>query len=507
MLCEKAKGMGISMDNKNKVSITNRLFFKVYLNYAIILTLFAVLLGFIYMNLYENNIMDSNQSKLFKQATSVSKKLSQTIINKEEESYLEYFAILEEVNDGKPDIWTISNPNARVPMDKRLETVNLQDVTLPEDCIEVINTAFSNQVDVKTGYYEDFGGMSIIIGVPVKVSSEVVGIVLLISQVSEQEQLIAESMKFIILSALVTISISFIIATFFAKGLSSPVSKMRVIALKLADGNFDHKTEINRKDEIGDLARTIDILANELKENEEERLNREQMRIDFFANVSHELRTPITVIRAYAESLVDGVVTGEDKVNQYYLRILSECKGMERLVGDLLLLSKMQNPDFMIEKEPINMNQIFDDLSRSILPICEAKNIRLAIKKEHSSYMMMGDYDRLRQMFLIILDNAIKFSNENSTVHIFLSKSDKLKVSIRDEGVGISPEELPIIFDKFYKSKLKQNQQGSGLGLAIAKQIAQKHGGTVEVYSSLGKGTEFIFKFQGLEGYVEELNI
>lgn len=494
------------MDKKNKVSITNRLFFKVYVNYAIILTLFAVLLGFIYMKLYETNITDTYHTDLIKQAKNVSKKLSQTIINKEEESYLEYFKILEEVNDGKPDIWTISNPNAKSPMNKSLENVNLQDVVLPPDCIDVINHAFDNQMDYQIGYYEEFGGMSIILGVPVQVSSEVVGIVLLISQVSEQEYLVSESMKYIIMSAVVAIFISFIIAMFFAKGLSSPISKMRLTALELADGNYDSKVLLIRKDEIGDLARTIDILADELKVNEEERRNREQMRIDFFANVSHELRTPITVIRAYAESLVDGVITGEEKVKQYYQRILLECKGMERLVGDLLLLSKMQNPDFMIEKEPINIVQVFDDLSRSILPICEMKGITISLSKDRPSYMMMGDYDRLRQMFLIILDNAIKFSNENSTVHIFLSKKDKLTISIKDEGVGISEEELPIIFDKFYKSKLKQNKQGSGLGLAIAKQIASKHGGTIEVFSSLGVGTEFVFKFQCLEGYVEELN-
>ena len=494
------------MDKKNKVSITNRLFFKVYVNYAIILTLFAVLLGFIYMKLYETNITDTYHTDLIKQAKNVSKKLSQTISNKEEESYLEYFQILEEVNDGKPDIWTISNPNAKNPMNKRLENVNLQDVVLPADCIDVINNAFSNQMDHQIGYYEEFGGMAIILGVPVQVSGEVVGIVLLISQVSEQESLISESMRYIIMSAIVAILISFIIAMFFAKGISSPISKMRITALELADGNYDSKALLIRKDEIGDLARTIDVLADELKANEEERLNREQMRIDFFANVSHELRTPITVIRAYAESLVDGVITEEDLVKQYYQRILLECKGMERLVGDLLLLSKMQNPDFMIEKEPINVVQVFDDLIRSISPICEMKSINISLKKDRPTYMMMGDYDRLRQMFLIILDNAIKFSNENSTVHIFLSKADKLKISIKDDGVGISAEELPIIFDKFYKSKLKQNKQGSGLGLAIAKQIANKHGGSIEVSSTLGKGTEFIFKFQCLEGYVEELN-
>jgi len=428
-------------------------------------------------------------------------------MNDEEESYLEYLAILDELDDENPDIWTISNPNASKPMDKDLENVNLKDIDLPKDCIEVMKSAFQNKSDYRSGYYEVFGGVSAIVGAPVSVNGEVVGMVLLVSQVKDQKDIIKSSMYLIFLSAIVALLISFIIAILFARDLSAPISKMRITALKLSDGKYESKTDINRKDEIGDLARTIDILANELKENELERENREQMRVDFFANVSHELRTPITVIRAYTEALVDGVVIEEDKVTQYYLRMLSECKGMERLVGDLLILSKMQNPDFVVEKEPVNIVHIFEDLIRSIHSISEEKNISVEITKDQPFYIMMGDYDRLRQMLLIILDNAIKFTDKNSIIHINLSKSDRLRVSIRDEGIGISPEDLPNIFVKFYKSKLKQNEQGSGLGLAIAKQIALKHDGIIEVYSTVGIGTELVFYFQCLEEYVENLNI
>ncbi len=502
-----ANATGEKMDKRNKVRARNRLFLKVYINYAIMLTVLAVLVGLIFMNLYETNTMDNYQSKLEKQATSISLKLSERIIDNNDNSYLEYLKMLEDLDTDKPDIWTISNPDAANPMGSDLQNVNLDDVKLPKDCVDVMEAAFQNESLYRSGYYEEFGGTSAIFGMPVRINEEVVGAVLLISAVRDQEEIIQSSMYLIFLSVGVALFISFIIAILFAKGLSAPVSRMRNTALELAGGRYDSKTNIKRKDEIGDLARSIDILADELKENEIERQNREQVRVDFFANVSHELRTPITVIRAYAESLVDGVATDKEKVNQYYQRILTECKGMERLVGDLLLLSKMQNPDFVIEKEPVNILQVFDDLIRSIHAISDEKNIKIEITKDCSIYMMMGDYDRLRQMFLIILDNAIKFSNENSAIHIILSKADKLTISIRDEGVGISSEDLSSIFDKFFRSKLRQNKQGSGLGLAIARQIALKHGGNVEVHSTLGVGTEFVFTFQCLEEYVEELNI
>jgi len=117
--------------------------------------------------------------------------------------------------------------------------------------------------------------------------------------------------------------------------------------------------------------------------------------------------------------------------------------------------------------------------------------------------MIIGDYDRLRQMFMVIFDNAIKFSPVGSTIHVTIRKGDMLAVSIRDEGIGISDEELPNIFDKFYKSKLRQNAKGTGLGLAIAKYICLKHDGKIEVRSKVGEGTEFIFYFR--EVHEEEL--
>ena len=111
----------------------------------------------------------------------------------------------------------------------------------------------------------------------------------------------------------------------------------------------------------------------------------------------------------------------------------------------------------------------------------------------------MADYVRLRQMFVVIVDNAIKFSKDGSSIYINIEETDNIRVSIRDEGVGITEEELPYIFEKFYKSKLRQNAKGSGLGLAIARQICLKHDGTIQVESTVGAGTTFTFTFPKLE--------
>ena len=257
--------------------------------------------------------------------------------------------------------------------------------------------------------------------------------------------------------------------------------------------------------QIGKLENNLDDLSKRLYKAKIERENQEQLRMDFFANVSHELRTPITVMRGYTETLNDGVITDEAMVNEYYRKMLTECRSMERLVGDLFILSKMQNPDFKIEKEPVSIRQVFGDVLRSAREIARKKNITITQKlsvDDEEPCMILGDDERRRQMFMIIVDNAVKFSYESGEIiisiekRVTLKKQAKIYISIQDFGVGISKEALPYIFEKFYKSKLKQNQKGTGLGLMIAKQIALRHGCDIMVESEIEQGTKFAFEFE-----------
>ncbi len=479
--------------NDNRVKIRNRLFFKLFLTFAFLVILFAVILGYIFMRLYNSAAMENHLEEMRSQANRISRQMTEYIINDDYESCLRYLQMLRELNS--TEVWTFSNPDAVYPMSSEMESI-MSGVELQEEYVDLIRIAFAGGSEYRTAFSTIHDCNVVSLGVPiVGRNGENAGALLLNAQIRVQATLESEGMKMILRSAMGALVISFLVAFFFAKKLSDPISIMRKTALRLADGEYGIKTGIHREDELGDLSRTIDFLSDKLGENERERQNLEQMRMDFFANVSHELRTPITVVRAYTESLVDGVVDEEAKKQQYYERMLSECSSMERLVGDLLTLSKMQNPDFQVEKEPVNLVQVFEDLVRSASALAREKGISIRVEKEADVYMMMGDYDRLRQMFLVILDNAIKFSKEGDDILIRLYKGEKLHVSIRDYGIGISKEELPNIFDKFYKSKLKQNAKGSGLGLAIAKEIAMKHGGTIEVKSEPGMGTEFKFSF------------
>ncbi len=489
--------------NKKKRKIgRNLLFLKTYLYFTILVILMAAIISVIFLNTYRHTTRRQYRLQLEERADSLSARFQEFIANEDYVSCLSYLEIMTE--NGDYEVWSIANPYASEPMNRAMTTIEFSDVS-QEDYTNLIYSAFLGKERFLTSYSEIHGCTMMSAGVPlIGNNGEICGALLINISMETQDKAIDSGKDMILYSILAALVVSFVVAFVFARNLSHPVLTMRDTARMLSKGEYGEKTGIRRRDEIGELARTIDSLAEKLAKNEEVRKNLDQMRMDFFANVSHELRTPITVMRAYTETLVDGVVTDEEKVRQYYERMLLECKRMERLVGDLLLLSKMQNPDFMVEKEPVNLMEIFRELKRSAGAIAAEKGIHIKLVHEKEIYMMEGDYDRLRQMFLVIFDNAVKFSPEDSTVYVTFSEFERrgqtrVRISIRDEGIGISKEELPNIFEKFYKSKLRQNAKGTGLGLAIARQIALKHGSDILVNSEVGKGTEFVFEFGVLE--------
>lgn len=484
-----------------EVKPKKKIFFRIFANYAVMVLLFALVLGFIFMQLYKNSNLEKTRNEIAEKAEIIAGRFEEDIRNEDYDGALGYLEQLMQLE--RYEVWTLSNKQATKPMDDSLVSVDLSGVVLAEEQIAVMESAFAGRGSITT-YYSDIHACTLLIAaVPIRnMQLEVCGIVLLNLSMTELDETTDTILYLVLFSSLFALVVSGIFAFIFARQISRPISVIQNRALELAKGNYEKKASSNRNDEIGVLAAAMDFLTDKLAENEIERRNMEQMRLDFFANVSHELRTPITVVRAYTESLVDGVVTDEKK---YYARILSECKSMERLVGDLLLLSKMQNPDFTIEKEPVNLAEILKETVRTSMKLAEEKSITIEFLYEEDLYMMYGDYDRLRQMFVVIMDNAIKFSQDSGKVYIKLFKHDnKLCAAIKDEGIGIAKEEIGFIFDKFYKSKLRQNAKGTGLGLAIARQIALRHGGEIRVDSEPGKGTEFTFEFDAVS--IEQLS-
>jgi len=284
--------------------------------------------------------------------------------------------------------------------------------------------------------------------------------------------------------------LSVLLSVALALTFTGPLEKMKNTAALLAGGNYSVKTGIKQNDEIGDLAKTMDILSQRLSEAEEERKRVQKQRQDFITNISHELRTPVTVIRGSLEALSDGVITDSEMINEYYKQILNESKSLERLINDLLELSRLQNVDFKIEMQELNICDVLKDSLRSASNLARQKNINIQYNSDKDVFLTKGDYGRLRQMFLTVIDNAIKFSHESKSIYITLKDN---QITIRDEGIGISEKDLPNIFDRYYSVKSDENKTGTGLGLTIAKQIALRHDIELFAESKINEGTSFVF--------------
>ena len=222
------------------------------------------------------------------------------------------------------------------------------------------------------------------------------------------------------------------------------------------------------------------------------------MRQNFIANISHELRTPITVIRGSIEAICDGIIKDSEQLKDYNEQILSDSIHLQRLVNDLIDLTKLQNTDFSIDKSTINLFEIINDAVRSMKQISTKKGVKINFSSENAieedRYLFVGDYQRIRQMIIIVLDNAIKFSNENQEVDILLKKeNNKYELKICDSGRGIDSKNIGEIFNRYHKSNTEENKNGMGLGLAIAKEIAIRHNIEIMVESEPYIKTVFTF--------------
>lgn len=272
-----------------------------------------------------------------------------------------------------------------------------------------------------------------------------------------------------------------------------PIQQIAHATKELAKGNYTARTCVQDTTELGELAQETDLLAGELELARQERSKMEQMQQDYISNISHELRTPVAVIRSSLEAVCDGVVKGE-KAAQYLRQMLAESISLQRLVNDMLELSRLQNMDFPIKKASMDLCLALEDAVRAVRVLAQEKQVRVQYEKSRVEWPMEGDYGRLRQMFVAVLDNAIKYSQDGGHIQVETEAGpEEMHIIVRDFGCGILEEDQAHIFEKFYRSTQNQ-EKGSGLGLAIAKSIAQRHQITIGLDSVCGQGTQVAFR-------------
>jgi signal transduction histidine kinase len=327
------------------------------------------------------------------------------------------------------------------------------------------------------------GNSFLIVGVPISDGVTISGAVIFTKPLSE----LTESASGLYWTLVISTLISFIIMLFpgflAARQLVVPLKQMQSVARAMAKGEFSERADETQAGEIGELGRSINHFALE-----SERL--EKTRRDFVANVSHELRTPIASIRAMGETLRDGMAKTEDKKSLFYNNIVRESLRLSRLVDDLLELSRLQSGSEAIKKVYFDLYEIFNNIKDTFGESAVEAGITLNIELSNKSQRVFSNPDRVEQLLIIIMDNALKYTYENGIVTLTgRIDGNKTIVSVSNTGTTISKDDLTNIFERFYKADKSHSGEGYGLGLSIANEIVNGLGESIRAESFEGLTT------------------
>ena len=267
-----------------------------------------------------------------------------------------------------------------------------------------------------------------------------------------------------------------------------PLREMAAAAHSFAEGDFSPRVKVKGKDEVAQLGEALNGMAVSLS-------SVEMMRRSFIANVSHELKTPMTTIAGFIDGMLDGTIPRE-KQAQYMKIVSDEVKRLSRLVRSMLDLSRIDSGELKMTTAQLDLTDIVLNVLVSSEQRIEKKNLSITGVEDCEPMQVCGDYDLLNQVLYNLLDNAIKFTDEGGNIHIRLYREDsRVYVTIRNTGEGIPPEEMPQIFERFYKSDRSRSldKNGVGLGLYIVHTVIRLHGGEITVRSVQGEYTDFTF--------------
>ena len=301
------------------------------------------------------------------------------------------------------------------------------------------------------------------------------------------------------------------------RGLRAPLAELLRGTGKLAEGDLSHRISISGRDEFADLGQSFNRMAGDLQahqkalqdahanletlvEERTEELRRaneslrqiDETRRGFFADISHELRTPLTVIRGEGEIALRGTNKRVPEYKRSIERIVEQAKHLSVLVNDLLFIARQGAGAARLNMQPIDLGDLLKKVCGDAKVIAHGKNIDVAFVNGNAHDMVRGDPARLRQLFLVLLDNAVRYSKSKGAVKVEIGSADgEVRVRVSDRGIGIPPEELEGIFERFRRggNAASMNDEGLGLGLPVAKAIVEAHKGRIEMASRPGEGT------------------
>ena len=359
----------------------------------------------------------------------------------------------------------------------------------PEENTHIVEefdpTSFGTSYYMTGDFFDEFSEETLSVISPINYNLRVRGYLVIHTSLdvlrAEKEETL--NIMYITLAALLVIALLMVGYIIY-----SPLKKITRATSEYAAGNLTYQVEVETEDEFGRLADSMNLMAKELNEMEEYERK-------FVANISHDFRSPLTSIKGYVEAMMDGTIPVEFQ-EKYFNIVLFEADRLKKLTEELLTLNSFGSKRGMLEITTFDINAVIKNTAASFEGRCTERKISIELLFESWHQPVKADIGKIQQVLYNLIDNAIKFSNDNSSIEVETTvRHEKVFVSVKDHGVGIPKESQKKIWERFYKtdSSRGKDKRGTGLGLAIVKEIIQAHNEHINVISTEGVGTEFTF--------------
>lgn len=363
---------------------------------------------------------------------------------------------------------------------------------------ELLSPVLSGQtIRLKNHFGNYYKNTVFVVGIPMYYRDDIVGAIFFNTQMPDLNRNISDFMHMIALSSMAAILLAFVLVYIQSKHISTPIKDINKAVNYIASGKFDKRVKVSSPDEIGQLASSFNYMAETLSKTND-------MQNEFISDVSHELRTPMTSISGFVAGILDGTIPPE-KEKEYLQLVYDESVRLTKLTNDMLEMSKMSSSEYKLSVSEFDINELVRRCIIQLEQRISDKNLELEVNFDVEKIKVLGDKDAIQRVIINILDNAVKFSFENTKIIVSTwYKDSKAYVSIGNFGTGMTADEINHIFDRFYKTdKSRTNdKKGAGLGLSMVKNIISLHKQQIWVDSSETKSgtgvkfTKFTFTLQ-----------
>lgn len=467
-----------------------------------VLLLFSLVVGVVFTQLGMRSFRRAYEVRLLERATAIAQALDLLAAQDTGSDRRmgmggrmgEHRTALRFIDDiAQSDVWLLDEQARSIEVGHGKRTVSYAE--LNDDAKKIVQEVFQGKESLSRSFSSLLGDASITAAVPVhNAKGQVTAALLLHERLAVGDSFLWDAGKAFAAALGIAVVLISGLGVLFARRFLQPLVRIGETTRTLTKGDYSARTHLTQNDEIGELANDLDELAVRLEESRKRDRSADAARRDFSAKLSHELRTPVTVLRSSLEALKDGMIHDPNEVHSYHETLYAESVQLERLIGELLDLTTLQNPHFPLESAEVDLAAVVSDAVRSQRHAAAEKSLNVQIVGA-DALPWIGDYSRLRQMFVILIHNTVKFSFPGSTVRIVLASKDEAPVvHIHNFGPPIPKESLNRIFEEFHQTD--GTREGFGLGLAIAKEIAQRHGATISATSSAEEGTTFSLHFK-----------